>query len=129
MSIGSRFCTPNGKGTRYLSIPDVNGTQSQRSWPEDHASSLLSKKLMVHRHMDDEKFVTRFSGAQLLVFEFQSAACLFSRFLDSETKNPQRRAKTSITEDALMRNDPGFGRRLQLQDHILAADKRGITRI
>ncbi len=35
-------------------------------------------------------------GSTVLVFEFQSAACLFFRFLNAETKNPQRRAKLSI---------------------------------
>jgi hypothetical protein len=52
-------------------------------WPREQ---LTVKKLMVHRHLDDEKFVTRLSGAQYSGSSCKVLLACFPSFLTLKRK-------------------------------------------
>src|SRR5438552_5412551 len=89
----------------------------------------LTKKLIgtSSRIRTTIKFVTRLPGAQYSSSSSAVLLALFSKFLNAETKSPQRRAKASINRRR------GKREAIPAREHSafywatqLAADKRGI---
>jgi hypothetical protein len=115
------------QGTRYLSIPDVKGIQNPNAPGPGATRAAYCQKVDAASSLGRREIRHSLFGSTVLVFEFRSAACLFSRFLKAETKSPQRRAEASINrrrgkrETIPVSNRPAFA-----GPYKLATDIRGI---
>ena len=74
-----RCVEPNHQGTRYLSIPDVNGIQIPTLPAQGPREQLTVKKLIGASSLGRRKIRYSLFGSTVLGFEFQSAACFVFR--------------------------------------------------